>query len=90
MPLKTLCGAVVVLLSQVMVVPTLMVMSAVVWPCASHMKPDAFVGEVTASIVTGLLVLPLLRMRDEPDTDTTVIVIPERVVHGDALHVQTG
>jgi MFS family permease len=43
-----------------------------------------------AAFVAGLLVLPLLRMREGSDTTAQDIVIPERVVHGEPLHVQTG
>jgi 3-hydroxy-3-methylglutaryl CoA synthase len=43
-----------------------------------------------AAFAAGLLVLPLLRMRDEPDAMARDIVIPERVAHGDPLHAQTG
>jgi len=44
----------------------------------------------TASFVAGLLVLPLLRMREGPDTTAADIVVSERVLHGDPLPVQTG
>jgi hypothetical protein len=43
-----------------------------------------------AAFSAGLLVLPLLRMREGSDTTAQDIVIPERVVHGEPLHVQTG
>jgi len=43
-----------------------------------------------ASFVAGLLVLPLLRMREGPDTTAADIVVSERVLHGDPLPVQTG